>query len=166
MKKFSGGIWVLVAIVCILSATAVRTMAATPMPSFSLVRVGDGRLVHSESYEGKVLLINFFATWCPACSKEIPGLNSLQKKYEKDDFSVVGLSVDRKGQDIVEKFMKRKGVVYPVLMVDRKTVAAFGGVYGIPVSFLVNKSGYVVKKYNGYVSEKSLEKDVKRLLGS
>ena len=138
--------------------------AATKMPSFALESVRDGKVIESSSFKGKVLLLTFFATWCPPCAQEVPVLNQLHEENKTSGFSVVGLSVDQQGPSVVSKFMKKKDIQYPVLMAEAKTTSDFGGVYGIPVAFLVNKSGNVVKKYTGYVQHKILEKDVKSLL--
>jgi len=138
--------------------------AATKMPSFALESVRDGKVIESSSFKGKVLLLTFFATWCPPCAQEVPVLNQLHEENKTSGFSVVGLSVDQQGPSVVSKFIKKKDIQYPVLMAEAKTTSDFGGVYGIPVAFLVNKSGNVVKKYTGYVQHAILEKDVKSLL--
>ncbi len=141
-----------------------EVIAATKMPSFALESVEDGKVIESSSFKGKVLLLTFFATWCPPCAQEVPVLNQLHEENKKSGFSVVGLSVDQQGPSVVSKFIKKKAIQYPVLMAEAKTTSDFGGVYGIPVAFLVNKSGNVVKKYTGYVEHTILEKDVKSLL--
>jgi thiol-disulfide isomerase/thioredoxin len=134
------------------------------MPSFSLASVSDGVVVDSKSFKGKVLLLTFFATWCPPCAEEIPVLVKLQDDLGEAGFSVVGLSVDQQGPAIVASFVEKRGVNYPVLLAEAQTTSDFGGVYGIPVAFLVNKSGNVVKKYTGYVGHNILEKDIRSLL--
>lgn len=165
MKKRFGLVTLLIpAVIAMVIMTGIHSMAATKMPTFALESVDDGRTVRSSAFDGKVLLITFFATWCPPCAQEVPVLNELHTKYGKDGFSVVALSVDQEGASVVSRFVKKKKIQYPVLMAQAKTTADFGGVYGIPVAFLVNKSGNVVKKYTGYVSHKILEKDVNRLL--
>lgn len=138
--------------------------AATKMPSFVLPDVVTKEKISSSKFSGKALFITFFATWCPPCMEEIPTLIKMQKKYGDSGFSVVGLSVDQGGPKVVKKLVKRKSINYPVLMADSKTMQKFGGVYGIPVSFLVNKRGNVVKKYTGYVPQSTLEKDLKKIL--
>lgn len=139
-------------------------LAAARMPDFALKSVMDGSVVESSSFQGKVLLITFFATWCPPCIEEIPTLKALHEELAKEGFSVVGLSVDQGGPGEVVKMVKKNGIPYPVLMADEKVMQDFGGVYGIPVSFLVSSSGNVVKKYPGYVPGKVLEKDIKSIL--
>jgi thiol-disulfide isomerase/thioredoxin len=142
----------------------VVSQAATQMPSFALESVRDGKIVKSNVFDGKVLLLTFFATWCPPCVEEIPVLVELQNELADTGFSVVGLSVDQQGPSIVASFVEKRAINYPVLMAESKTTMDFGGVYGIPVAFLVNKSGNVVKKYTGYVQHEILEKDIRSLL--
>ena len=138
--------------------------ASTKMPSFSLEEVKSGRMVAGEEFSGKVLLISFFATWCPPCVEEIPVLVGLQEKLGDAGFSVLALSVDREGPAKVAQFVQEKKINYPVLMADSKAVMDFGGVYGIPTAFLVNRAGNVVKRYTGYIEPAILEKDINTLL--
>jgi len=88
----------------------------------------------------------------------------LQKRLAESGFSVIGFSVDQKGVDKVLNFVKNKNINYPVLMANLQTNMDFGGVYTIPASFLVNRSGNVVKSYIGYVEHSVLEKDINSLL--
>ncbi|MGB3209115.1 MAG: TlpA disulfide reductase family protein [Desulforhopalus sp.] len=140
------------------------SQAATQMPIFALESVRDGKIVKSNSFDGKVLLLTFFATWCPPCAEEIPVLVKLQNELAEAGFSVIGLSVDQQSPETVAKYIEKQDVNYPVLMAEAQTTEDFGGVYGIPVAFLVNKSGNVVKKYTGYVDHDILEKDIRSLL--
>ena len=143
---------------------AAASQAETKMPSFALPSIRDGKIVESNTFDGKVLLLTFFATWCPPCAEEVPTLVKLQTDLAGAGFSVVGLSVDQQDTAAVAKFVENREINYPVLLAESKTTADFGGVYGIPVAFLVNRSGNVVKKYNGYVQHEILEKDIRSLL--
>lgn len=138
--------------------------AAARMPEFVLKSVVDGTDVDSRTFAGKVLLISFFATWCPPCIEEIPTFIDLHESYGKEGFAVIGLSVDQGGPAIVAKLVEKKKINYPVLMADNETMENFGGVYGVPVSFLVNMEGNVVKKYPGYVPKAILKKDILSIL--
>lgn len=155
-------VWCIALIFTLLSSVVAQ--AATQMPSFSLASVRDGKIIESDSFNGKVLLLTFFATWCPPCAEEVPVLVKLHKELADAGFSVVGLSVDQTGSDSVAKFVKSQEINYPVLLAEARTTQDFGGVYGIPVAFLVNKSGNVVKKYTGYVQHEILERDIRSLL--
>ncbi len=138
--------------------------AATQMPVFSLEDVVTGDTVHSTFFKGKTLLVTFFATWCPPCMQEIPDLIKLQEEYAVKGFSVLGLSVDQGGAGIVKKLVEKRSINYPVLLADGGTARDFGGVVGIPTSFLVNSKGQVVKKYPGYVPHMLLENDIQRVM--
>lgn len=152
------------AITLLVAFTAGSALAGTRMPSFSLPDVVSGSTVKSSSFTGKTLLVTFFATWCPPCMQEVPTLIKLQEQFSKTNFSVVGLSVDQSGPETVAKLVEQRSINYPVLMADEDTARDFGGVAGIPTSFLVNKDGDVVKKYPGYVPHSVLLKDIEKIM--
>ncbi len=137
---------------------------AVDMPRFSLADARSGEMVSSESFSGKVLLISFFATWCPPCRVEVGELKLLQEKFAGDSFSVLGLSVDQGGSAGVVSFMEREGINYPVLMASYRVTRDFGGIVGIPTAFLVDKMGAVVKRYQGVAYYDTLERDVAKVL--
>jgi peroxiredoxin len=139
-------------------------LAAVQLPSFTLPTVVDGTTVSSDAYRGQAMLITFFATWCSPCLQEIPALKAVQARFQDQGFSVVALSVDEGGAHSVARLVKKAGINYQVLMADQTTRNNFGGVSTIPTSFLVNKSGHVVKKYPGLVPRSLLEKDIQSLL--
>ncbi len=155
---------VLCVLFCLTVLMSVVSKASVKMPSFALENVRDGKIVDSDSFQGKVLLLTFFATWCPPCAEEVPILVKLHTELADAGFSVVGLSVDQQGASVVAKFVEKRDINYPVLLAEAQTTIDFGGVYGIPVAFLVNKSGNVVKKYTGYIQHDVLEKDIRSLL--
>lgn len=137
--------------------------AAKKMPSFSKKNVTDGSIVSSDAYKGKVLVVNFWATWCPPCRKEIPYLIKLQEKYREKGFSVIGISMDEGGRKLVNKFITKLKVNYPVIIGNAKIARGFGGVIGIPVSFVVDREGNLVKRLDGYISEKVLDRELSKL---
>jgi Peroxiredoxin len=134
------------------------------MPAFSLPAAVDGTVVTSEQYRGKAMLITFFATWCPACLQEIPNLKELHAKFQQQGFSVIALSIDEGGADTVAQVVRLGGINYPVLMADRSTSRDFDNVVTVPMSFLVNKRGQVVKKYPGPTVRGILERDIEAVL--
>ena len=137
--------------------------AATKMPSFELEDVVTGAPIASTSFAGKSLLITFWATWCPPCIQEIPNLIKLQNEYSANGFSVVAISVDQE-KGVVQKMVNRKEINYPVMMADKAVTRDFGGVFGIPTSFLVSKKGTVVKRYSGFVPHSVLVKDLQQII--
>lgn len=161
LSRFAG------AVILILSVSlglAGSVHASARMPEFALKSAVDGAEVDSRSFSGKVLLISFFATWCPPCIEEISTFIELQTSYADSGFSIVALSVDQGGPEAVATLVDKKKINYPVLMADEGVMEDFGGVYGIPVSFLVNMEGNVVKKYPGYVPKSILQKDIQSML--
>lgn len=139
--------------------------AESLLPAFQLQDAKNGEDISSQQFEGKALLVTFFATWCGPCLQEIPNLIKLQKKFGKDGFSVLGLSVDQGGRSIVKKLINKYSINYPVLMAKYEVGQALGGIRSIPASFLFNKKGKLVKKYSlGYIPHSEFENDIKRVL--
>ena len=136
------------------------------MPEFSLPSALDGETVESKDFAGKVLLVTFFATWCPPCIQEIPTLIALQDAYREKGFSVVAFSVDEGSPEPLLNLIEKHGINYPVIMADNDVAKGFGGVTGIPVTFLVNRKGEIVKKYLGYVGHDALEEEIRKLLAA
>lgn len=124
----------------------------------------DGKDVKLSTYKGKVILLNFWATWCGPCKAEIPGFVELQEKYKKD-LVVVGYSVDDTA-DKARAFMTEYKMNYPVLLgLGREDVQdAYGPIWGIPASFLISKDGKVCKRHMGIAPKETFEKEIKALL--
>ncbi len=163
-KKVSRFILLLCLSLIVVGTFSISAQAAKKMPEFSLPTAVDGELVESKNLEGKALLITFFATWCPPCRQEIPTLIQMQNEYGPQGFSVIGMSVDEGGRKIVAKLVELENINYPVLMAKQSTASDFGGIPGIPTSFLINTKGNIVKTYQGYVAHAILERDVKSVL--
>lgn len=144
--------------------SAAIALSATKMPAFTLENAVTGKQISSKEFKGKSLLITFFATWCPPCMQEVPNLIDLHNQYGNKGFSVVGLSVDTEGKKVVQRLVKREKINYPIMMADNVVTRNFGGVYGIPTSFLVNSNGTVVKRYTGYVPHSVLAKDIEQII--
>jgi len=136
------------------------------MVDFRLSSLTDNAVLDSKQLEGQVLLVAFFATWCPPCIQEIPTFIELQDTYKAKGFSVLAFSVDEGSQEPVHNLIKKFGINYPVLMADRDIIMGFGGVTGIPVTYLVNRKGEIVKKYLGYVEHDVLEEEIKNMLAA
>lgn len=143
-----------------------QTLAATKAPQFSLPSALDGSQVDMKNYADKVVLVNFFTTWCPPCRQEIPSLNKLQDEYSAKGFSVIGISLDESSSRIVVKFMKKMEINYPVAMADDEVTRDFGGVIGIPTSILVDQKGDIAKRYDGYAPHDLLKRDIDTLLST
>lgn len=134
-------------------------------PDFTLVST-DGKKINLSDYKGKIIILDFWATWCGPCRKGIPDLVSLQKSY-KDKLVVIGISLDdeRTKNDILP-FMKEYGVNYPVVYGTYEVTMNYGSIQAIPTSFIIDQKGNIVDKYLGLVSKEIFENRIKSLLGS
>lgn len=134
-----------------------------PMPNFTVKTLG-GRSLTPADLRGKAVIINFWATWCGPCKAEIPDLIALQKKYE-GKLQIVGLSVDQAPEQTVAAFVKAHDMNYTVAMAPDAVQASFGGIYGIPTSFIVDQQGRIVQKHIGLTSGRVFEREVRAVLG-
>lgn len=133
------------------------------LPAFSLETVTDGAKIDEQNLKGKVLLINFFATWCGPCRQELPSLIKLQQEFGAANFSVIGISSDE-SSNVVLKFIKKNAINYPVIMSDPDLNQNFGGVSSIPLTFLFNSNGALVKAYRGYTAHEVFKGEIGKLL--
>ncbi|RMG79300.1 MAG: TlpA family protein disulfide reductase, partial [Bacteroidetes bacterium] len=115
------------------------------------------------NYKGKVVLINFWATWCPPCRNEIPDLIKFRNENRKK-FEIIGIALDREGPEIVKKFAREIGINYPVIMGTPEIVSSYGGIQAIPTSFLVDKEGDLVKKIVGFRNYKQFKQMINPFL--
>ena len=114
--------------------------------------------------EGDVVLVNFWATWCPPCRLEMPGFEAVYEDYKDRGFTVVGLATDVGGQDLVHAFVRQNRITYPVAMADEEVRLRYGGVDALPQSFLLDKQGRVRKVVSGVFSEGALRRAIDELL--
>jgi thiol-disulfide isomerase/thioredoxin len=142
---------------------AAESVALSTAPAWELKDI-DGKLVRSSDFAGKVVILDFWATWCPPCKAEIPGFIELQKEYGEKGLVVVGVSLDEEGPAVVKPFMQQFGVNYPIVMGDQKIAQDFGGVRVIPTTFVIDKSGNIVAKHVGYSPKETFEKEITPLL--
>jgi len=133
------------------------------MPPF-LVNDLDGRIISTADLHGKVVLVNFWATWCPPCREEIPELIELSKRY-KDQLQIIGISMDDAPASQVRQFAKQIGITYPVVMGSGAIEAEYGGVPALPTSFVISPEGRVVQKHAGLYPIGVYDTEIRSLLG-
>ncbi len=131
-------------------------------PAFALNDL-NGQRVELANYKGKVVLIDFWATWCTPCREEIPRFVEFQKQYGDQGFQVVGISMDDSTKP-VQDFYKEFKLNYPVVLGDTATSDAYGGVLGLPVNILVSRDGRIQAKYTGMTDLAALESEIKTQL--
>jgi len=134
-----------------------------PAPAFTL-KDSSGHTVRLSDYRGKVVLLNFWATWCGPCKMEIPWFIEFERQYKDRGFAVLGISMDEEGWEAVKPFLAGMNVNYRVLMGDETVAKAYGGVESLPTSFIIDREGRIAARHIGLVSKTAYEKDLKELL--
>jgi len=130
-----------------------------PAPDFTLKTL-DGKKISLSDLKGKVVLVNFWATWCPPCREEMPLFERVYRKYKDKGFEILAISTDS-SVDPIKKFVKEFKVSFPVLLDDGK-VSNLYSIQGLPTSFLIDREGKVVKVRLGKYKE--IERDLKKIL--
>jgi thiol-disulfide isomerase/thioredoxin len=146
------------------SAAPVPALRGKPSPAFELSDLG-GAKVHPSDFKNKVLLVNFWATWCAPCIVEIPWFIDFQKKYGPQGLQIIGISLDETGAKDVVPFVKKHNMTYPILLGDDKVAQQFGGILGLPTTFIVDKEGKFYSMHRGLVSRENVEEELVALLG-
>lgn len=140
-----------------------KPVAPAPAPAWALKDL-EGNLVGSEAFKGKVVVVDFWATWCRPCRAEMPGYTELQKKYGGQGLVIVGVSVDNGGAAAVRKLLRKAPVGYLILLADDKVVDAFGGMDGIPTTFIIDRAGLIRDRKYGLEKTADFEKRLVPLL--
>ncbi|UCC25233.1 MAG: TlpA family protein disulfide reductase [Gemmatimonadales bacterium] len=134
-------------------------------PAFS-VETLDGAVVTPELLEDRVVVVNFWATWCPPCRLEIPALQKLHEEFGADGLVVVGLSTDVGGTQKVRDFLGERGVTYAVAMATPQIRRAFGGVSALPTTFVLDRDGVIRHRVLGFFAPPAMRAAVRRLMES
>jgi peroxiredoxin len=132
-------------------------------PSFTLLDL-NGNKVNLSDYKDKVVILDFWATWCPPCVMEIPHFIELYNEYKNQGLAILGISVDRQGISIVKAFNQKYKINYPILMADSQVSQAYGNITGIPTTFVIDPAGKIRHMYVGYRDKAVFEADIKALL--
>ena len=141
-----------------------ETKARKPAPAFAL-KDADGRTVNLTDYKGKVVLLNFWATWCGPCKIEIPWFVDFEQRYKDRGFAVLGVAMDDEGWEIVKPYLTRTKVNYRILLGNDKIATDYGGVDSLPTTFIIDKSGQIASTHVGLVSKSDYENEIVQLLG-
>ena len=146
-----------------LAALAGVAAANAAAPRFHLTTL-DGAPIDSDQLRGKVVLVNFWATWCPPCRVEMPSFERIYEKHRGEGFTIVGVAMDATGSDEVRRFLAERGIGYPVAMASGEVVQDFGGVALLPTSFLIDREGRTRYEVRGIFAPFAPERDVETLL--
>ena len=154
-----------VAVIVLLTLPSGPSPAMDPMgitPDFSRNDLS-GHPVHLIDYRGEVVLLNFWASWCGPCREEMPQFSKWQYSYGTRGLQVIGVAMDDNAGS-ARKFLKQYPVSYPIVMGDAKLGESFGGILGLPTSYLIDAEGRLVARYRGESDLKKMEAQIQTLL--
>lgn len=136
----------------------------TPAPDFSLPDAEGGTATMAD-YESRVLLLNFWATWCQPCKAEMPWFVAFEDVFSSEGFAVLGVSIDQPGWDIVRPFLEERPVNYRIALADTaERGAPFGPMTILPTTWLIDREGRIASEHIGLVDRELLEKEIRQLL--
>jgi len=126
-------------------------------PEFTLIAL-DGTEVTLRDFEGKVLFLNFWATWCSPCRQEIPGFLEIYDKYKDEGMEILGVSLDRQGSDVVKPFAEKMKITYLLAMANNEIMQAYQPGQYIPATIIIDREGNIHNKHVGYMDKTQVEK--------
>ena len=138
------------------NAPGLKTAGRSMAPDFSATDVS-GQLVKLSDFRGKVVVLNFWATWCGPCKAEIPMMNALQQKYGHRNFTVLGVSLEEDGWNVVKPYMQSAQFKYPVLVGREDVAALYHGLDSIPTTFVIDRSGHIAAVHVGLCGRSEYE---------
>jgi cytochrome c biogenesis protein CcmG/thiol:disulfide interchange protein DsbE len=134
-------------------------------PTFELKDVNGANATLAD-YKDKVVLVNFWATWCVPCRAEIPWFQEFDKKYKDQGFSVLGVSMDEEGWNIVKPYLEERKISYRIVLGDEHVSTMYGGIDALPTTFLIDRQGKIAAIHTGLVSKATYEKEIQDLVGN
>jgi peroxiredoxin len=163
MSKIFGRSFIL-ALILFMTAACTKCNAiemGQAAPEFSLSDP-DGKTINMADFRGKVVILDFFATWCPPCREEIPDFIALQNTYGPQGFTMVGVSLVTAEE--TKDFAAKIGINYPIMIDDGKVSNVYGPIRSIPTTFVIDKNMNIVKMYIGYRPKEEFENQIKELI--
>jgi peroxiredoxin len=158
-------------VIAVLTAVSCRQGVETPgadqpasvgktAPDFALTDLSD-KTVRLADFKGKIILLDFWATWCAPCREEIPDFVELQKQYAEKGFTILGISLDEEGAAVVKPFTQELGINYPVLIGNTQVSAAYGGIQALPTAFLIGRDGRILQTFVGDRGKPDFERAIR-----
>ena len=133
-------------------------------PNFALPQL-DGRVVKLSALRGKVVLLNFWATWCAPCRLEMPWLADLSRHYRGRGLEVIGVAMDDDDREGIARFVRDRHIDYPILLKDGAVASAYGGVRFLPQTFLIGRNRKALSRAYGLSTRDAFEASIKRAIG-
>ena len=148
------------------SSSTVRTASVADRKAAANFALADanGAPVKLSDYMGKVVLLNFWATWCGPCKVEIPWFIEFEKTYKDRGFVTLGVSMDDDGWKAVKPFMAQRAINYSVMVANDPVAELFGGIDSLPTTFLIDREGRIASRHFGLVSRRDYEAEILKLI--
>ncbi|MDP8229834.1 MAG: TlpA disulfide reductase family protein [Candidatus Gorgyraea atricola] len=134
-----------------------------PAPDFALLDI-NGNETTLSNLKGNIVILDFWATWCPPCKAEIPHFIELQDEYRDEGLEIIGISFDWNAERILGGFAEENGINYTLLIGTDEVSDLYGGIMSLPTTFVIDRDGGIRKRYIGYKGKEVFEKDIKELL--
>jgi len=156
---------------CSSTSRTVRAASVRPSkerkkaPDFAL-KDANGRTVHLSDYRGKVVLLDFWATWCGPCKIEIPWFQEFERQNKDKGFAVLGVAMDDDGWDAVTPFAKQRGINYRLVLGNDQVADLYGGLDALPTTFLIDRNGYIAAVHIGLTGKDDFEDGIQELLAA
>lgn len=169
-KKIVLALFLIIFVIGVFSIMAIRDNANISYanqygiaPDFTLKDI-NGNAMSLGDFKGKVVILDFWATWCPPCREEIPHFKELYTQYKEKGLEIIGVALDDGGLQDVKPFAEENGINYPILLGNDKVTRDYGGIKGIPTTFVIDRQGNIIEKFLGYRQKEVFEKIIKKLL--
>jgi len=160
MNKYTKMLLIIIPVLIVLVFTQSKMSTSADgndAPDFSITDL-QGNKLSLEDLKGNVIVINFWATWCPPCRQEIPGFLELYDKYKDQGLVIIGVALDNGGPAVVNPFVKDMQITYPVAMATQEIYQAYQPGQYIPATFIIDRTGTIRDKHVGYLDKAALEK--------
>jgi peroxiredoxin len=132
-------------------------------PDFTLRNAG-GKSLRLSGYKGKVVVLNFWATWCGPCKTEIPWFIDFEKEFQARGFTVLGVSMDEDGWKVINPYVAEHKINYPIVLANEEVNELYGGIEALPTTLVIGRDGKVAFLHAGLISREDYEKEIRKLL--
>jgi peroxiredoxin len=132
-------------------------------PDFTL-KDANGKSLRLSAYKGDVVLLNFWATWCGPCKTEIPWFIDFEKEFQRQGFTVLGVSMDEDGWKVINPYVAEHKINYPIVLANEEVNELYGGIEALPTTLLIGRDGKVAFLHAGLISREDYEKEIRKLL--
>jgi len=141
-----------------------REVKVGKKPPYFALKDANGKSLRLSGYKGKVVVLNFWATWCGPCKTEIPWFIDFEKEFQKQGFTVLGVSMDEDGWKVINPYVAEHQINYPIVLANEEVNELYGGIEALPTTLVIGRDGRVAFLHAGLISREDYEKEIRKLL--